>query len=213
MKIPFLVFITIFTFLLVNNFVFKGYGLSRIDAFLLFALFVYFLYYVFFVLKATEEFIPEVHKHSLAVSIVLVVLGIIGLFIGGKLVVKNAVDLAHYFNVSEKLIGLTIVALGTSLPELVTSIVAVIKNRPDMSVGNVIGSNIFNLLMVLGISGMINPIKYDLALNRDFIFLIVASIILMLSTVTGKKRKIDRWEGIIFILGYIIYLILIIIRK
>ncbi len=212
-EIPFLVIISAFIFLQVNNFFFKGYGLSRFDAFILFMIFLGFLYYVFVYLKNATEFISEVHKHTLFVAIVLVLIGVIGLFVGGKLVVTNAVKIAKHFHVSEKLIGLTVVALGTSLPELVTSIVAVLKDKPDMSVGNVIGSNIFNLLMVLGISGMINPISFDPALNRDFIFLIVVSVLILLTMVTGKKHRLDRWEGILFIIGYIVYLILIIIRK
>ncbi len=212
-EIPLLLGGTFLTFLLVNNFFIGGHGLSRLDAVILFALFIVFLYYVFFVLKGITEFIPEVHKHTLWVAILLVVGGIVGLFIGGKLVVNYAVKLAKIFNVSEKLIGLTVVAFGTSLPELITSIVAITKNKPDMSVGNVIGSNIFNLLMVLGISGMINPISYDLTLNKDFIFLLVASIFLFLFLFKDKKARINRLEGVLFILGYLVYLILIIIRK
>jgi len=212
-EIPFLLIAGIITFVMVNNFGFKGSYLSRIDAIILFGMFVYFLYYAFFILKDVEEFQHEIHKYSLAVSIALVVAGILGLFIGGKLVVTKAVNIAHFFKISEKLIGLTVVALGTSLPELVTSIMAVIKKKPDIAVGNVIGSNIFNMLMVLGISGMINPISYDVSLNKDFIFLIVITLILFLTLFVGKKRKIGRLQGGLFLLGYLGYLILIIIRK
>ena len=127
--------------------------------------------------------------------------------------IDNAVLIARYFEVSEKFIGLTIVALGTSLPELVTSIIAIIKGRNDLAIGNVIGSNLFNLLLVLGISSLISPIHYDIALNIDFIFLCVITIMLFTSMFIGKKHKLTKIEAVFFVLLYFGYLIFLFIRR
>ena len=143
----------------------------------------------------------------------MMISGIIGLFFGGKFVVDNAVKIATQFGVSQKFIGLTIVALGTSLPELVTSVLAIKKGRNDLAIGNVIGSNIFNILLVLGVSSIIAPIHYDIALNIDFIFLSVITIMLFISMFIGKKHKLTKIESVFFVILYFVYLVFLFVRK
>ena len=139
--------------------------------------------------------------------------GIAGLIIGGKLVVDNAVDIARSFDLSEKLIGLTILAAGTSLPELATSAVAAFRGRADIAVGNVIGSNIFNLSFILGINSLINPLAYNTDLNFDVYVLFGGSLLLFIFMFTLTTKKLDRWESILYLLAFIGYMIYIIMRK
>ena len=147
-------------------------------------------------------------------SILFVLLGMTGLFLGGKWVVDGAVAIAQEFGLSENMIGLTVVAIGTSLPELVTSAMAAYKKNTDIAIANVIGSNIFNLLWVLGLSAIINPMKYDPAINTDVIVLVVASCLIILSAMRGKKgkRQIGKPTGILFLTCYIGYIAFVIIR-
>jgi cation:H+ antiporter len=149
---------------------------------------------------------------SLFKSLLFIILGLTLLIFGGRIVVKSAVDLALALNVSEKIIGLTIVALGTSLPELVTSITAIVKKKSDIAIGNIIGSNIFNILFVLGASALARPMEYSQTFNKDVYFLIFGTILLLLAIFTGKKGKLDRWQAVLFILiylGYVIYYIVV----
>lgn len=139
-------------------------------------------------------------------SIFFVVLGIIGLFLGGKWVVDGGVLIAHQFGMSQKLIGLTVIALGTSLPELVTSAMAAYRKNTDIAVANVIGSNIFNLLWVLGISVLIKPMPFDEAINTDFVVLLLATCLIIFSLMIAKtKNKIGKSTGIFFLLCYVAY--------
>mgnify|MGYP002865359207 CR=1 FL=1 len=125
--------------------------------------------------------------------------------IGGKLVVDAAVEIATQIGVSEKVIGLTIVAAGTSLPELVTSVVAALKKNADIAIGNVIGSNIFNLLLILSISSFVSPIAYSAKFDTDFYVLIGGTIFLFAAMFTGKKKKLDRWEAAVLLLAFHFY--------
>jgi cation:H+ antiporter len=150
---------------------------------------------------------------SLTKSLIFIVLGLTLLIVGGRIVVKSAVDLAHALNISEKIIALTVVALGTSLPELVISITAILKKKSDIAIGNIIGSNIFNLLFILGASALARPIEYSFVFNKDLYLLIFGTLLLFLAMFTGKKRRLGRWEGAILVLLYIGYVIFLIIRK
>lgn len=132
--------------------------------------------------------------------------GVLGLFVGGKWVVDGAVMIANSFGLSESFVGLTIVAVGTSLPELVTSVVAASKKKIDIAVGNVVGSNIFNILWVLGLSAVIKPLQFSSVENTDILMMILGSTLLILSMAIGRRNTIDRWNGIIFILIYLGYL-------
>lgn len=212
-EIPFVLIGTIFVLALSNNFIFDGNTLSRLDGvFLILSLILFFVYVVGIAKeKITEEI--KVKLHSVPISILYISIGIIGLFFGGEMVVKNAVFIAQLLNVSEKFIAITIIALGTSLPELATSIIAITKKRHGLAMGNVIGSNLFNIFLVLGVSSIIKPIVFPVDLNIDFYFLIIITIILFITMFTGKKRKLGRAESIMFIILYIGYVVFLFYRK
>ena len=148
-------------------------------------------------------------------SIIKIVIGIIGIILGGNLVVNSASNIAGSFGLSDKLIGLTIVAMGTSLPELVTSVIAAIKGENDIAIGNVLGSNIYNILLILGISSVINPIIFSSVLLLDIAFLIVISIILGIFMFNSKNEKLslNKLEGVILVLLYLGYISYIIFRN
>ena len=208
-EIPFLLVATLLVFFLsLWNSV-----LSFSDGIILIAFLIIFLIYVIKFLKAKPLLGSDIKERSYFVAIVMMIFGITGLFFGGKFVVDNAVIIARYFAVSEKFIGLTIVALGTSLPELVTSVMAIRKGRNDLAIGNVIGSNLFNILLVLGVSSLIAPIHYDIALNIDFIFLCLITIILFITMFIGKKHKLTKIEAVFFVILYFAYLVFLFVRK
>jgi len=188
--------------------------LTRTDGFILFVFFIIFIIYVIRMtmkdMSDDDEGIPEM---SLSKSSILILLGMIGLTLGGKLVVDNAVLIAKSLGVSDALIGLTILAAGTSLPELVTAIVAAKKKKSDIVIGNVIGSNIFNIFLVLATSAVISPITFKSSLNIDLGVLSVGGILLFLFMFWGKDdRVIDKKEGTILISLYIGYFIYMMIR-
>ena len=141
-----------------------------------------------------------------------VCLGSVGLFLGGKWVVDSGVELARLAGVSETFIGLTLVALGTSLPELVTSVMAALKKNTDMAVGNVVGSNIFNLLWILGLSAVIHPIPFAVASNIDLLVVVGSSSMILLALIIGRRWVIRRIEGIVFLLAYILYIWFLVYR-
>ncbi|MBX2962333.1 MAG: calcium/sodium antiporter [Cyclobacteriaceae bacterium] len=181
--------------------------LSRIDAGILLLLFAAFLFYIYRTMKST---IDQEENEAVKIfppwkSIGLFALGLVMLVGGGKLVVDKAVEIADYFGLSKKLIGLTILAAGTSLPELATSAVAAIRKNTDIAIGNVVGSNIFNICLVLGVSGSISPIPFNTAINFDIYVLGIATVLIMIFMFTLSVRKLDRWEAVILLVGYIIY--------
>lgn len=147
--------------------------------------------------------------------IIKILIGVAGVVSGGEMVVNAATNIATTFGMSQKLIGLTIIAVGTSLPELVTSIIAAIKGKSDIALGNVFGSNIFNMLLILGTAASINPIPVLPQLGIDLIFLIVVTLILGGFMFVGKKgkSKLSRKEGLILVLMYVVYIVYIVIRN
>ena len=154
----------------------------------------------------------ENKKNSIVKNIIFVILGIVGLKFGGDLTVNNAVNIANYFNISEKIISLTILAIGTSLPELVTSVTAAIKGNSDIAIGNIIGSNIFNILLIIGVSAIIKPITYNVTYNFDLLILLLSTIILAIFPFIPPKEKMSRVNGIIYFLMYVIYLVVLIVK-
>jgi len=202
--------------LLLGNFNFlpnKKDMVSWIDGIILLVLFGLFLFYVYKSMKNSESAgdVSSAKTFSMFKSILFIVLGLAFLVIGGRIVVDSAVNLARDLNISEKIIGLTIVAIGTSLPELVTSITAVIKKSDDIAIGNIIGSNIFNIFLILGASALIKEMNYSPVFNMDIYFLIFGTLLLLLAMFVGNKRKLDRWQGAVFLLlyvGYVVYLIM-----
>ena len=208
-EIPFLLVAT----LLVFGLSLWNSDLSLLDGIILLGFLILFFIYVFGFLKAKPLQGSDIKEYSYPITILIMILGMIGLFFGGKFVVDNAVIIARYFGVSEKFIGLTIVALGTSLPELVTSIIAITKGRNDLAIGNVVGSNLFNILLVLGVSSLIAPIQYDIALNIDFAFLCIITIMLFITMFIGKKHKLTKIEAVLFVILYFVYLVFLFVRK
>ena len=136
-------------------------------------------------------------------TILAIVVGIIGLYIGGELVSRNAQILAKNWGMSESTIGLTVVATATSLPELITSIVAAVKKNSGIAIGNVLGSNIMNIFFVLGISALITPLPFEPKMNQQLMILFAANIMMLVFVFTGKGRMISRWEGALLTLGYV----------
>ena len=140
-------------------------------------------------------------------TIFQLVFGIIGLYIGGELVSKNAQFLAIDWGMSENTVGLTVVATATSLPELITSIVAALKKNSSIAIGNVLGSNILNIFMVLGSSSLITPLPFDTRMNHQLMILFCANAIMLGTVFTGKGRKISRFEGLLLTLGYVAFML------
>ena len=140
-------------------------------------------------------------------TIFQLVIGIIGLYIGGELVSNNAQKLALSWGMSESTVGLTVVATATSLPELITSIVAALKKNSAIAIGNVLGSNILNIFMVLGVSSLIIPLPFDMKMNQQLLILFAANAIMLISVFTGKGRKISRFEGSLLTLGYVAFML------
>ena len=136
-------------------------------------------------------------------TILALVAGIAGLYVGGELVSRNAQILARNWGMSESTIGLTVVATATSLPELITSIVAAIKKNSGIAIGNVLGSNILNIFMVLGISALITPLPFEGKMNQQLMILFAANVLMLMFVFIGKGRRISRWEGAILVLGYV----------
>ena len=197
-------------------------SISRIEAIILLILFCVFLGYTIFMgKKESKDNLTEFEvksegkenkKNSIVKNIIFVILGIVGLKFGGDLTVNNAVNIANYFNISEKIISLTILAIGTSLPELVTSVTAAIKGNSDIAIGNIIGSNIFNILLIIGVSAIIKPITYNVTYNFDLLILLLSTIILAIFPFIPPKEKMSRVNGIIYFLMYVIYLVVLIVK-
>lgn len=212
-EIPFSLAAAILLFFLANDFFAESdMGLSRLDGVILLLLFAAFLFYVYKQLRTGNmpETTTTVAQYSNYKIWGFILLGLILLVVGGRLVVESAVDIASALGVSQTLIGLTIVAAGTSLPELATSVVAAMKKNNDIAVGNIIGSNIFNIFLILGVSSIIRPIPFSTNFNQDIYLLILGTIILFLTMFSGKKKKLDRWEAAVLLamyVGYTVYLI------
>ena len=187
--------------------------IGRIEGLILLALFIlYIIWQIMDALKSRKE-APEDPMEKIISplkSIILIILGCIMIVAGGNFVVNSATSIAQAFGLSETLIGLTIVAIGTSLPELVTSIVASQKGENDLSLGNVVGSNIFNILMILGISTTIHPIRLEASFLFDTLFLAAVSVIILIFAKT--RGRISRKEGLIMLALYIAYDAYIILR-
>ena len=206
--LPFLVGITV----LLAIFIFVGWNISSIEGIiLLIILAVYIFNLVKNARKSEEGSVVEKPKFSLPKSIIFILVGLAGIIIGGDLVVNSASDIAIALGMSETLVGLTIVAIGTSLPELVTSLTALKKGENQLVIGNVIGSNIFNILFVLGASSAISAIPLDSSMLIDVLFMIFVTI---LCFIFGKtQEKYDKKEGIILVLLFVAYMAFAILRN
>lgn len=197
----------------------SGNEILRTEGIILLIFFSIFLYYVFELARSSK---PEnkkekdekskIRKHSGLIIFIMIIGGLFALYLGGKWTVEGAVAIARAFGLSEYFIGLTIIAVGTSLPELFTSIIAAKKKDVDLAVGNIVGSNIINIFLILGITSIISPLTLPAYAITDLLIIAGATFLLFLFTFTGKKHEIERWEGIIFLLLYILYIVFLIMR-
>lgn len=185
--------------------------ISRTDGLILLLFFLIFLVYnITISINSTEDSGVESKNYSYLKSTLFILFGLTGLVIGGRLIVTSAVEIAQTFGLSERVIGLTIVSIGTSLPELATSVIAVRKKNLDIAIGNVVGSNIFNIFLILGISTVITSVPVPTASFVDIGLNMLAGFLLFVFIFTGKGRKLERWEGIVFLglyIGYLWYLL------
>ncbi|MCF7920988.1 MAG: calcium/sodium antiporter [Candidatus Cloacimonetes bacterium] len=209
-EIPFVFLGTILVLALSNNFWSGGAELSRLDGIVLVFCLALFIFYVMGIPRQAPK--EQFHDVTLLKTLLLITGGILGLFIGGEFVVRNSVAIALHFGVSEKFISLTVVALGTSLPELVTSIIAVRKKSSDIAVGNVIGSNLFNIFLVLGLTSIIKPISYNISMNIDLLILMLITLVLFFMVCVGKLNKLNRLGAGILVSFYILYVYYLILR-
>lgn len=208
---PMTLLVTIILFVLCN----MGTDITRGEGIFLIGLFILFIIYTIYMGKRGEEFenkdiLVEVQtdeNYSTMKAILWIILGIIGLKIGGDLVVNHSITIAKALNISEKIISLTIIAIGTSLPELVTSVTAAFKGDSDIAIGNILGSNIFNILLILGVSSVITPITYSVSYNNQILVLIIGTILLALFPFIGAKNKMTRANGFAYLVIYAIYMI------
>lgn len=213
-EIPISLFVSVLLLFLLNDFVFTGTSYSsRLDGLIMLVLFCLFLYYVLNQMKNDPQTVTTENQKSALKIWGLITIGLGGLILGGQLVVVNSVEIANAFGISEKIIGLTIVAAGTSLPELVTSIVAATKKNSDIAIGNVIGSNVFNILLILSISSIIRPIEYNPKFNLDLLILIGGTVFLFTSMLTGQRKRLDRWEAGVLFGFYIIYTTYLVMKE
>jgi cation:H+ antiporter len=188
-------------------------GLTRTDGLALLAFFIIFLYYSFGISKVTGESVSdEINVLSPLKSSLYIIGGLAGLVFGGKWIVDGAVKIAEGFHISQSLIGLTVVAIGTSLPELATSAVAAYKKQSDIAIGNVVGSNIFNIFWILGVSSLIAPIPFKTSSDVDILMTILSSLILFLIMFIGKRHTIERWQGAMMVILYLSYITYLIIK-
>jgi cation:H+ antiporter len=197
-------------FLLVNDTMIFGSEtniLSRFDSIILLVFFGLFMIYIYKTMSASSDMGEEgsVKLYSTGLAVGMIILGLVMLIGGGKLVVDSAIQIAQQYGLSEKLIGLTILAAGTSLPELATSCVAAYRKNTDIAIGNVVGSNIFNIFFILGITGTVSPITFNTAMNSDLYILMASTVVLMIFMFTLNTRKLDRWEAFMMLMGYIAY--------
>lgn len=200
-------------FILANTGFTKDLFVTRFESIILLIGFALFMWYTIHMAVNDNTESNEEPKYSSSFkSILLIILGLIALMLGGKFTVDGAVNIAEKLKVSEKLIALTIVSIGTSLPELATSAVAAYKKQADIAIGNVIGSNIFNILLVLGLSSVTTPIAYPAVLNFDILLLAVATLFLFGVTFIKKENVVGRPAGIILVITAVIYTVYLIFR-
>lgn len=210
--IPLNIFVTVLLILLGMNFTIFGHGqdqLSRIDGAILLAIFAWYLYTSFKSDTADEDG-EGIKEYKTGISVLLIVAGLGALIAGGKLFVNSATELAKMFGVSDKFIAITVMAAGTSMPELATCAVAALKGRGQLALGNVLGSNISNILLILGGSALINPLSFGGMTYVDLGVVLAGAIFILASAYLFKKKQLDRFEGIVLLLmeaGYMWYLI------
>ena len=208
LEIPLVIFLTALLYIFGNNG--NENIITKSEGFILVVFCILFIVYNIFMAKKhgieNEELGVSQNKDSVLKSVFNIIIGIIALKFGGDFVVDNASSIASKLGISEKVISLTIVAFSTSLPELITSINATFKGEIDMAIGNVIGSNIFNIVLIVGVTSLINPISYSISYNKDIVIFMIGMIALGIIPFLGEKNKISRWSGMAYVITYFSYM-------
>ena len=217
-EIPFTLLGSIVLLVLISDIALQSLSanlITRSDGLIFLLFFAIFMYYIFEVARNNREQnqvkVSGKDRSKLARNILFTIGGLAAIIFGGDLVVDNATEIAYSFGMSHTLVGLTIVAVGTSLPELITSVTAAIKKQSEIALGNIVGSNIFNILFVLGTSSLISPLAVNDKIFIDIIIMIVLTIVLLMFS--RSNSKIGRTEGVILVITYIVYMTYIIIRN
>lgn len=187
-----------------------GSDINLIEGIVYLLIFAAYLYYCFKFDTGNDSGEEEEHKvKNVWVSILLILAGLAGLIFGGQLFVNHATSIAHAIGISDKVIALTLLAGGTSLPELATSVVAATRHKAQLALGNILGSNVFNILFILGLSSVITPLSTVSMTAFDYGALVLSAAMLLLWSFVGGKNKIDRWEGIVMLLTYAAYMVVL----
>jgi cation:H+ antiporter len=216
-EVPLAILAALVIGVLANDTWFDGISLSMIyrsDGIILVAFFILFMYYAFGIARVDDSN-PELKiiERPLWLSVVMIGAGLGALILGGHWIVDGAVSIALILGMSEAVISLTIVAVGTSLPELATCVVAAYKKNPGLVIGNIIGSNIFNIFFVLGVSAVIRPLPFNQALNFDIIVGIIAVLLLFGMLFYPRKRILERWQGAVLLALYVVYIFILLGRS
>ncbi|MDD3804003.1 MAG: calcium/sodium antiporter [bacterium] len=215
-EIPFALFTSILLLVLVNDVIIDNGAeniLTRIDGIVLLIFFIMFIIYTINIAKVRSLESSDIKDMSLAKSVVLMILGVIGLALGGRTLTDSAVFLSRQMGISEKFISFTVIAAGTSLPELATSAVAAYRKNSDISVGNIVGSNIFNVLFILGFGAVIKDAPFLSVMNADLLVMTLATTMLFVTMFVGKSHTIERKQAFLFLVSYIAYTVYLIIRR
>lgn len=212
-EIPFSLLGAVLVVVLANDTFFNGRGpdaIERNDGLALLAFFIIFLYYIFSLARnghfAPDDDLPD-RTLSIPLSLLYVVVGMVALPVGGHWIVNGAVEIARVFQVSESFIGVTVLALGTSLPELAASGMATYRGNSEIAIGNVVGSNIFNLLFVLATSSALLPLLFSTDSNVDALVVVLASLALFSFLFIGRRNVLDRGQGVVFLVLYTVYIV------
>ncbi len=218
-EVPYSLLVTFVLFLLLNDKLFRDVdqnSASVWDGVILLVMFLIFLTYIFLNMKRTGEIdeVEDIKIYSNIKTTLMIAGGIAGLGIGGKFIVDSAVEISEMIGIDKKLVGLTILAAGTSLPELATTAVAAFHKKSDIAVGNIVGSNIFNILLVLGMTAASHgPLIYDETLNTDLYLVMIGTFMLFIFMFTFNKYKLDRSEGAVYLIGFIAYMVYLLMRE
>jgi cation:H+ antiporter len=198
-----------------NDLIIDGYSASfitRSDGIILILFFVLFMHYAFSIARNEDTQDFNIKTFTVKRSVIMVLAGITGLIFGGKWIVDGAVTIAGFLGMSEAVISLTIIAIGTSLPELATCVVAAVKKNSDIVIGNIIGSNIFNVFFVLGTSAVIKPLPFNRDLNFDVIVGVIASFLLFAFLLMPRKKILERWQGGVLFVLYVVYIVVLLVK-
>ena len=211
--IPLNILVTVLLITLGMNSSLFGIGqnqLSRVDGIILLGIFIWYLWSSFKSDSADDDDDSQIKEYTGFMSVVLIIAGLAGLIIGGRMFVNAATELAKMFGVSDKFIAITVMAAGTSMPELATCVVAAFKGRGQLALGNILGSNISNILLILGGAALINPLSFSGMTSFDLGAVLISALFILASAYTFKKKKLDRFEATVLLLmeaGYMWYLI------